>query len=142
MGVACSFIRLYDPFVAQPDQSGPPPWGWYLAWAAVGAGAALSLLGALTIGVFVAPFVALGGLALVSHARARPAAPALVCGLAVPPLWVAYLNRDGPGTICTTTAASQACVEEWSPWPWLAVALALLAGGVAVSVALRRAARR
>jgi hypothetical protein len=134
---------LYDFVVTDPYiRSRPPAWGWYPAWALVGAGAALSLLGALTIGMYVAPFVVIGALALAWHDPARPAATGLICGLAVPPLWVAYLNREGPGTICATSGTGQSCVDEWSPWPWVVVAVVLIATGVVASIATRRAATR
>jgi hypothetical protein len=97
-----------------------------------------SLLALLSIGIFVAPFVVLAGSALLSRERGRTAATALICGPALPLLFVAWLNRDGPGDICTTTATSQACVEEWSPWPWLVAAIWFIAGGVVVSLAYRR----
>jgi hypothetical protein len=98
----------------------------------------LSLLAMLTIGIFIAPFVGLAGLVLLSRERGRAAATALVAGPALPLLFVAWLNHDGPGNICTTTPSSQSCVEEWSPWPFVLVALAFVAAGVAVSLAYRR----
>jgi hypothetical protein len=54
----------------------------------------------------------------------------LVSGLALPVLYVAYLNRDGPGTVCRTGRdGSQACIDEWSPWPWLVVGALTTSGG-------------
>lgn len=35
--------------------------------------------------------------------------------------YLAFMNRSGPGTICTTTTTSQSCVDESSRWPWLAI---------------------
>jgi hypothetical protein len=110
-----------------------------VAWVLVGAGAMLSLLAVLTIGIFIAPFVGLAGLVLLSQERGRAAATALVCGPALPLLFVAWLNREGPGNICTTTPSSQSCAEEWSPWPFVVAALGFIALGVAVTLAYRRA---
>ena len=94
----------------------------------------------LTIGIFIAPFVGLAGLVLLSRERGRAAATALVCGPALPLLFVAWLNRDGPGNICTRPPSSQTCVEEWSPWPFGSSRSRswFIAGGVVISLAYRR----
>ena len=56
--------------------------------------------------------------------------PGLVSGLSLPLFFVAYLNRAGPGTICRAIGAQgQECIDEWSPWPWLAIGVVLLIGG-------------
>jgi hypothetical protein len=117
-------------------------WGWFAAWVVTGAGLMLGLLSILTIGIFVLP-VALGLVLLLSTRAAtargaRAGAPGIICGLAVPLLWVAFLNRSGPGTVCETTAISTHCTKEWSPWPWLGVAVAVLALGVGVFLATTR----
>jgi len=102
----------------------------------------LALLATFTPLVFLVPVVGLLGVALATRPRARAAAPALLCGLALPALLVAWLNRDGPGNVCTITPSSTSCVEEWSPWPWVAVASALILSGIAGSVMARRSAIR
>lgn len=82
-------------------------------------------------------------LATVLLVRRQPATrglPGLISGLGVPLLYVAYLNRAGPGTICTTVTGGQECDDEWSPWPWLAVGVILLALGAAVFVRRQRRA--
>jgi len=70
--------------------------GLHLAlWAAVGAGAMLTALTALTIGVFVLP----GTAALVALAAwrgdRRLAGAGILAGLGLPLLYVGYLNRGG-----------------------------------------------
>ena len=89
------------------------PWVWFTAWLLVGAGYALSFIGIASIGLFVLP---------------------------LPVLYVAYLNRAGPGTICTTVAGGQECHDEWSPWPWLAVGVILFVVGVAAFIDRQRRA--
>jgi hypothetical protein len=66
--------------------------------------------------------------------------PGLISGLGVPLLYVAYVNRAGPGSICTAVAGGQECNDEWSPWPWLAVGVILLVLGVAAFVGRQRRA--
>jgi hypothetical protein len=48
-------------------------------------------------------------------------------------LYIALLNRGGPGDVCTTTGTSSACTEEWSPWPFLAVGVALVVSGIVLT---------
>jgi len=62
----------------------------------------------------------------------------LLSGAAVPVLYVAWLNRDGPGRVCTVTASTTSCVDEWSPWPFVALALVLAGGGILAFVRRRR----
>ncbi len=108
-------------------------WRWFLAWLGLGAGYCLALLGALSIGVAVLPFAVGGTVLVATRDRAREGVPGLLSGLGFPLLYVAYLNRDGPGTVCTVLRdGGQRCIDEGSPWPWVAVGLALLLAGVAV----------
>ncbi len=110
-----------------------PRWRWFLAWLVLGTSYSLTLLGALSIGVIVLPFAVAGtGLVATRH-RARGGMPGLLSGLGLPLLYVAYLNRDGPRTVCTGLRhGGQHCIDEGNPWPWVTVGLALLLVGVAV----------
>ena len=114
-------------------------WTWFAAWLIIGAGYALSLLGAASIGLFVLPLPVLATILLARRQPAKAGLPGLISGLGIPLLYVAYSNRAGPGTICTTiTGGGQDCTDEWSPWPWLAAAVILQALGVAASIARQR----
>lgn len=122
----------------------PVRWPWFAAWLVVGVGYGVSLLGAASIGLFVLPLPLLATVLLARRPPARAGLPGVVSGVGIPLLYVAYLNRSGPGTVCTTTTGlggqpvGQSCVDESSPWPWLAVAAILLALGVAAFLALQR----
>ena len=116
------------------------PWAWFTAWLLVGAGYAVSLVGIASIGLFVLPLPVLATVLLVRRQHATIGLPGLISGFGVPLLYVAYLNRAGPGTICTPVTGGQECNDEWSPWPWLAVGVILLALGVAVFVRRQRRA--
>lgn len=112
----------------------------FLAWAVVGACASVGLLGALTIGPFVL-LLAMAGAGLLAWRRGVGIACwGLLAGAGLPPLYVAYLNRAGPGDICVATSTGQTCVAEWNPWPWLAAGLALAAAGTSLFLILRRRA--
>jgi len=112
---------------------------WFIAWMLVGAGYAFGILSALSIGAFVLLITVVATILLATRAGNRVGLPGLVSGLSLPLFYVAYLNRSGPGTICTTTATSQTCSDEWSPWPWLVVGIVLLViGCVWFAIASRR----
>ena len=102
---------------------------WFSAWMLVGAGYALAFLGALSIGPYVLVVTLAATIVLATRPRSRVGLPGLITGLSLPLFYVAFSNRSGPGTVCTSTATSQSCVEEWSPWPWLVIGIVLLVGG-------------
>ncbi len=45
-------------------------------------------------------------------------------------LFVAYVQRDGPGTTCYRTANSVGCNQHLNPVPWLIVGAVLTAAGL------------
>jgi hypothetical protein len=96
----------------------------------VGTALAVGVLGVLTIGVFVLPAALLGLFGLLRYERTHSGLPGLACGPGVVLLYVAYLNRDGAGNICTTSpSGGNYCRGETSPWPWLVAGLAFVIGG-------------
>jgi hypothetical protein len=112
----------------------------FAAWALAGAGLVLGLvsLGPLVLIPAVVLIVVLARRGLRVEAAGLPAA----CGAVF--LFIAYVQRDGPGWHCTTTPDSVECGESADPRPWLVLGFLL----VAVSIALvagqhaRRRARR
>jgi hypothetical protein len=59
-----------------------------------------------------------------------PAVGAALAGVGAAVLFLAWRNRGGPGTVCHTTATGIDCVDEWSPWPFAVVGVALVLGSV------------
>jgi hypothetical protein len=51
-------------------------------------------------------------------------------------LYVAYVQRRGPGTVCWHTATASGCDQYLNPWPWL------VAGAAFVIVSFIAHARR
>jgi hypothetical protein len=102
---------------------------WFIAWMLTGAGYALGILGALSIGPYILVITVATTIVLATHTGSRVGLPGLISGLSLPLFYVAFLNRSGPGTGCTSTATSRSCVDEWSPWPWLAIGIVLLVSG-------------
>ena len=103
----------------------------FLGWCVAGAAGCFGVLSLLTVG----PFVLLGTLFLCGWLLYRFnfgwAMGGLLTGAALPVLYVAWLNRNGPGEVCTRTATSESCGDEWSPWPFVALALVLVVAGLA-----------
>ncbi|GAA1963307.1 hypothetical protein GCM10009798_24090 [Nocardioides panacihumi] len=102
----------------------PAPWH-YALWLLVGALGGLGVLSLLTIGPIL--LLAAGAVTVLCVVlrllnRSVTAVPA---GVAVPVLYLAWLNRGGPGDVCDANV----CTEEWSPWPIVAVAAVLLGIG-------------
>jgi hypothetical protein len=106
--------------------------GAFVGWCLAGVGMCFGVLSLLTIG----PFILLGTLFLCAWLLWRFnfgwAMGGLLSGAAVPILFVAWLNRDGPGEVCTRTATSETCGDEWSPWPFVVVAVVLAVAGILV----------
>ncbi len=116
---------------------GKPSTAAFAGWTAIGACVLLALLTPFTIGA-IAALVALAGVAalLMWPAGRSAAAFGALSGAGAVPLYVAWLNRDGPGTVCNSTATH--CVDEWSPWGWFAIGLVLITTGVATFMMSRR----
>lgn len=115
----------------------PPVWayGW---WVLVSALLCFGFLAMLTIGLpFVLLGLALGATGLVLGATRSLALTAFPAGFAVPLFYIAWLNRDGPGTICSSTATSTQCEEQWDPWPWAIVGCGLIVLSVVLALAGR-----
>lgn len=98
----------------------------------------LGLLTALTIGVFVLPVALAMAAVLVWRGGRRLAAPGIVAGLGMPLFYVGYLNRSGPGMVCTAAAGGGECTQEMSPWPWLGAGLFFVLAGAALWLAAAR----
>lgn len=113
---------------------------WFVAWMAVGLAYAVGILAVLSVGLVLLVLAATATVLLSSRGRGHVAPPGILAGVGVGLLYVAFLNRAGPGLVCSTTATGGSqCVERWTPWPWLAIGLALLvAGGFWFRVMRRR----
>lgn len=111
---------------------GPRSWPAFFAWLLVGAAFMVGVLSILTVGVPILLVAVVASVVLGLSKRARTGVPGLVAGLAGPLFYVAYLNRSGPGQVCTTTADVTSCVEQWSPWGWIAAGVVLLVAGAAL----------
>lgn len=100
---------------------------WFWACAGVGALAILSLdLGPLA----ALPALLLGALVATVGNRRRRSAFGFLTGAGLPLVWVAYAQRQGPGTTCWHTASSAGCDQHLNPLPWLIVGITLVLTGL------------
>ena len=104
---------------------------WFWVWVVVGGCLAIAFIS--FIGFFFLPVAFLGALAGLTWGRASVARSSLgaITGAGVPFLIVAYIQRQGPGTVCWKTATAQGCDEYLDPRPWLAIGIVLILGGIA-----------
>jgi hypothetical protein len=100
---------------------------WFLAWVLVGVGIAVGFvsLGVLTL----VPSLILGAV-LASVRTARRSALGLLVGLGLLLVFVAYVQRQGPGTTCWRTATASGCDQHLDPRPWLGAGLTLISVGL------------
>jgi hypothetical protein len=113
-------------------------WTAFLVWGLAGVGLCFGVLSILTVGAFVL-LVTLGACGwLLYRWDFGWGMLGLLLGAAVPLLYVAWLNRDGPGTVCTTEGAVTSCGDQISPWPFVAMALVAAVIGIVSFVRLRR----
>ncbi|HEU4568727.1 MAG TPA: hypothetical protein VFR99_11890 [Marmoricola sp.] len=111
----------------------------FVAWALVGALAALGVASLLTIGlVFLVCAAVLAGLLLWIRAARGWSPLGVGAGAAVVVGYIGWLNRGGPGNVCHPIERGVSCEEQWSPWPFFAVAVMLAVLAVAGFLVLRK----
>lgn len=109
---------------------------WFAVWVVVGCALALGVI-SFAIGPLVLVPAALVAAFLISRPQARRGAYGALIGVGVLLLFVAYLNRQGPGTTCWQHGTSSGCDQHLNPLPWLFLGLAFVVGGF-VAHRLRR----
>ncbi|MDQ3095156.1 MAG: hypothetical protein M3Q82_04230 [Actinomycetota bacterium] len=117
---------------------GPSSWKSFGAWFVVGAAASLGALTVLSIGVVLLPIALIAIMLLAARPMTRRGVPGMVSGAGSPLLYVGYLNRRGPGTICSEIGSGVQCNDYRSPWLWFGLGAALVALGVARFIIVRR----
>jgi hypothetical protein len=113
------------------DRASRPTWIAFVGWALLGVVAGFSAV-SFPPGLLV-PIV-VGAVA----ARVRPASQrswsGILTGVGAVSLFVAYLQRRGPGTVCWQTASEAGCEEYLDPFPWLVAGIALAVAGLGLHI--------
>jgi hypothetical protein len=104
----------------------PGGWGWFFVWTLLGSAAAL---GAISLGPLLILPVALLGVVLWRRPMVRRSACGLLAGAGILLLYVAWVQRDGPGTTCWHTATASGCDQHLNPLPWLVLGIVLVVAG-------------
>ena len=100
---------------------------WFWAWALIGFAVAV---GFVSLGLLaVAPAAVVGGL-MVSRPVIRRSAFGLLSGAGVLFVYVAWIQRAGPGTTCWQTASASGCDQHLNPLPWAIAGVMLFVGGI------------
>lgn len=87
-------------------------------------------MGLASVGVFILP-VAITLAAVVATRRgAGSGAAGVLAGLSLPLFYIAWNNRDGPGSVCWVTATGGGCSGRLDPMPFLFVAVMLVVSSV------------
>jgi hypothetical protein len=102
-------------------------WSWFFVWALLGSAAAL---GTVSLGPLLLVPTALLGVFLWRRSGVRRSAFGLLSGAGALLLYVAWVQRDGPGTTCWHTATASGCDQHLNPLPWLIAGIALIVAGV------------
>jgi Mn2+/Fe2+ NRAMP family transporter len=101
---------------------------WFLAWVGVGIGFALGLS---ALGFIAVPLALAVTVLLVVFRHADRSALGLLVGVGLLSLYVAYVQRKGPGTVYWHTATASGSDTYLDPRPWLVAGIALVAVGIA-----------
>jgi len=113
----------------------PPPQKprlpWFVAWVGVGIGFGL---GVSVIGVFAVPLALAVTVLLVVFHHADRSALGIFVGVGLLSLYVAYVQRKGPGTVTWHTATASGSDQYLDPRPWLVMGIVLVVVGVATFV--------
>ena len=135
-------IRSYPPSAADRERAAigyverpaarHRPWKSYVIWNLIGTGYGIGFAGVASIGIFVAPLAILSTIFVATRPRFRRGVSGLCSGLGLPLLYIGYLNRDGPGNVCSALSGGQSCIQEYTPWPFVGAALVLAASGLIV----------
>ncbi|HEY3551732.1 MAG TPA: hypothetical protein VGK68_11810 [Gaiellaceae bacterium] len=103
-------------------------WGWFFVWALLGSSWALATtsLGPLLL----VPTALLAVFVWRRIPAARRSAFGLLTGAGTLLLYIAWLQRDGPGTTCRhIPPAGLQCDQHLNPLPWLVIGIVLVLAG-------------
>jgi hypothetical protein len=95
-------------------------------------------LGISALGILAVPLALLVTVLLVVWHHADSSALGILVGMGLLSLYVAFVQRKGPGTVYWRTATASGSDQYLDPRPWLAAGLLLVAVGIVTFVWLQR----
>jgi hypothetical protein len=112
---------------------------YFVGFAGLGGAAALALITPFTIGpLLLLPIVA-WGIVLMRRPFPPASVAGAIAGVSVLVFALAYLNRDGPGNVCTySQSGGEFCQTEWNPVAFIVGGLFFIAVAVEVFMYARR----
>jgi hypothetical protein len=123
----------------QPRHAGLIGWLSFVAWAAVGSGI---VFGFFLFSIFVLAAAVLIGVLVSFQPSLRRGAYGLLSGAGAISLWVAWVQRKGPGTVYWHTASASGSNQYLDPRPWLAAGIVLVSAGVGAHLWRNRSRRQ
>jgi hypothetical protein len=84
----------------------------------------------VSLGVLVLAPAGIVAVLMASRPTIRRSAFGLLSGAGVLLLYVAWVQRAGPGTTCWHTATASGCDQHLNPLPWLLVGIAMFISGI------------
>lgn len=81
----------------------PRGWGWFTAWLVIGGMSSFAVISIMSVRMFRDSARSSTGAAVAPSSNGRGIA-GLLSGLGLPAFYVAYLNRQGAGTVCSSHA--------------------------------------
>jgi hypothetical protein len=84
----------------------------------------------VSLGVLLLGPVAVAWALMASRPTIRRSALGLLSGAGALLLYIAWVQRAGPGTTCWHTATASGCDEHLNPLPWLLAGVAMFGGGI------------
>ena len=111
------------------ERRSPRTWAGFFAWAVFGAATAFGTVSFPTLALLL---IIIGGSIAAFRPAFRRSWIGALTGAGALYLYVAYVQRRGPGTVCWHTATASGCDQYLSPWPWLVVGAALVLTGLLV----------
>ena len=111
------------------ERGSPGTWAGFFAWAVFGAVTALGTVSFPTLALLL---IIIGGSIAAFRPALRRSWIGALSGAGALYLFVAYVQRRGPGTVCGHTATASGCDQYLNPWPWLVFGAALVLTGLVV----------
>lgn len=113
-------------------------WPSFLLWPVVGATLAVSVLGSMSIGLYVLPLTFAALFALLKWGGDRRRSLGLISGAGLPFLFIAILYRHGPpDMVCRAYKdGGGECAQEFTPWPLIIIGAILVLLGMLLFIRL------